>query len=421
MPVTRREFLWNGISAAVAGVALPRFVSDLARAQGASARNLVVLNLSGGNDGLSMLVPYTDPFYYSRRPTLAIPAGTVLQVGSDASGKALGLHPRLRGLLEVFSQGRLALIQRVGYANSSRSHFQGTDIWSTANPANSAGPGWLGQYLATLGRSVDPLVAWNTLTEMPHALQSPAVSVASIPSVSGYAFNSPNTGSEAVRERAAAQSIASHLPADQPLVAFVATTAQAAMNTLDRVATVGQYKPTVPYPANGFGQALQVVAGAMSKGIGTKVFFVQTGGFDNHAGQDTTGVNGTYVRLMGTLNDGLTAFYNDLRNTGLINDTLVLSFSEFGRRVGENGSRGTDHGAASVMLAMGGRVAGGLYGTAPSLNPDPQNPTLENNGSDVQYETDFRSAYAKVIDNWLGGNSTAVLGGNFRAGNINFV
>jgi uncharacterized protein (DUF1501 family) len=421
MRVTRREFFWNGISAAVAGVTLPRFVSDLARAQGASARNLVVLNLSGGNDGLSMLVPYTDPFYYSRRPTLAIPAGTVLQVGSDASGKALGLHPRLGGLMDVFRQGRLALIQRVGYANSSRSHFQGTDIWSTANPENSQGPGWLGQYLGSLGRPVDPLVAWNTLAETPHALQSPSVSVASIPNVVRYAFNSPNTGSEAVRARAAAQSIASHLPSDQPLVAFVATTAQAAMSTLDRVATVGQYRPSVVYPANGFGQALQVVAGAMSTGIGTKVFFVQTGGFDNHAGQETTGANGTYVRLMGTLNDGLTAFYNDLRNTGLINETLVLSFSEFGRRVGENGSRGTDHGAASVMLAMGGRVRGGLYGTAPSLNPDPQNPTLENRGNDVHYETDFRSAYAKVIDDWLGGNSAAILGGNFRAGSIDFV
>jgi uncharacterized protein (DUF1501 family) len=421
MRVTRRDFVRNGISAAVAGVALPRFLSDLARAQGASSRNLVVLNLAGGNDGLSTLVPYTDPFYYSRRPALAIPAGTLLQVGSDSSGKALGLHPRLTGLVDVFRQGRLALIQRAGYANSSRSHFQGTDIWSTANPANSQGPGWLGQYLASLHPPLDPLVAWNTLTETPHSLQTSAVSVASIPSVNGYVFMSPNTGSEAIRERSAAQNIASYLPVDQPLVAFVAKTAQAAMSTFDRVATVGQYKPTVAYPNNGFGQALQVVAGAMAKGIGTKVFFVQTGGFDNHAGQGTNPANGNYVKLMATLNDGLTAFYNDLRNIGLINDTLVLSFSEFGRRVSENGSAGTDHGAASVMLAMGGRVQGGLYGSAPSLNPDPNNPTLENSGADVHFETDFRSVYAKVIDNWLGGDSAAILGGNFRVNGIGFI
>jgi uncharacterized protein (DUF1501 family) len=421
MRVTRRDFVRNGVSAAVAGVAFPRFLSDLARAQGASTRNLVVLNLSGGNDGLSTLVPYSDPFYYSRRPMLAIPAGTLLQVGSDSSGKPLALHPRLTGLLSVFREGRLAFIQRVGYANSSRSHFQGTDIWSTANPANSQGPGWLGQYLASLRPPIDPLVAWNTLTETPHSLQSPAVSVASIPSVTGYAFASPNTGNELILERAAAQSIASYLPVDQPLVAFVARTAQAAMATLDRVATVGQYKPTVAYPNNGFGQALQVVAGAIAKGIGTKVFFVQTGGFDNHAGQGTNPANGAYVRLMATLNDGLTAFYNDLKNVGLINDTLVLSFSEFGRRVSENGSAGTDHGAASIMLAMGGRVQGGLYGSAPSLDPAPSNPTLENNGADVHYETDFRSVYAKVIDNWLGGDSAAVLGGNFRANGIGFL
>ena len=421
MRVTRRDFVRNGISAAVAGVAFPRFLSDLARAQGASTRNLVVLNLAGGNDGLSMLVPYSDPFYYSRRPAIAIPAGTLLQVGSDSTGKLLGLHPRLTGMVDVFREGRLALIQRVGYANSSRSHFQGTDIWSTANPANSQGPGWLGQYLASLRQPVDPLVAWNTLTETPHSLQSPAVSVASIPSANGYAFSSPNTGNELILERAAAQRIASYLPFDQPLVAFVAKTAQAAMFTLDRVATVGQYRPTVAYPTNGFGQALQAIAGAMAKGTGTKVFWVQTGGYDTHASQDTNTDTGAYVRLMVTLNDGLTAFYNDLKNQGLLNQSLLLSFSEFGRRISENGSRGTDHGSASVMMAIGGSVHGGLFGTAPSLAADPQNPTLENNTQDVKFENDFRSVYAKVIDNWLGGDSVAVLGGNFKKSGLDFV
>jgi len=409
------------VSGAVAGFVLPPFLSQLVGAQSLSLRSLVVLNLAGGNDGLSMLAPYTDSFYYSRRPTLAIPAGTLLQVGSDSSGKPLALHPRLTGMLDIFNQGRLALIQRVGYANSSRSHFQGTDIWSTANPANSQGAGWVGRYLATLPPPLDPLVAWNTVVETPPAFQAPNVSVASIPSVTGYAFNSPNTGTEATLERTSAQAISSDAPANHPLVAFVATTAQAAMGTLNRVATVGQYKPSLTYPNNGLGQALQAVAGAMVQNIGTKVFFVQTGGFDNHAGQDPNATTGTYYKLMATVGDGLAAFYNDLKNVGLINDTLVLSFSEFGRRITENGSQGTDHGSASVMLAMGGGVRGGLYGTAPSLSPDPQNATLENNGEDVHFETDFRSVYAQVIDNWLGGNSVAVLGANFRVGNLNFV
>jgi uncharacterized protein (DUF1501 family) len=163
------------------------------------------------------------------------------------------------------------------------------------------------------------------------------------------------------------------------------------------------------------------VSGAMAKGIGTKIFWVQTGGFDTHASQDPNADNGAYVKLMVTLNDGLTALHDDLRNLGLLNDTLVLSFSEFGRRVPENGSKGTDHGAASVMLAMGGGVRGGLYGTAASLNPDTQNPTLENAGADVRYETDFRSVYARVIDSWLGGDSVGVLGVNFRKTGIEFV
>ena len=142
---------------------------------------------------------------------------------------------------------------------------------------------------------------------------------------------------------------------------------------------------------------------------------MQTGGFDTHAGQGNAG-GGAYANLMGTFGDGLLAFYNDLRNQGLLNDTLVLQFSEFGRRISENGSRGTDHGAGGVMMAIGGAVRGGIYGTAPSLDPNPCNPTLENNGGDVRYETDFRSVYARVLDGWLGAASAAVLGGDFRAG-----
>jgi len=419
--MNRRAFLKDGVAAFSISFAAPAFLSDLARAQGASSRNLVVLDLTGGNDGLSMLVPYTDTAYYSRRPTLAIPAGAVLQVGSDSSGKALGLHPKLTGLKDIFNQGRLALIQRVGYENSSRSHFFGADIWSTANPSNSAGNGWVGRYLATLPPPLDPLAAWNTTGDTPHALLSSAVSVASIPSVSGYAFNSPNSGSEATLERAAATSIASHVPVDKPHVAFVSTSVQAAMATLDRVAAVGSYKPSVAYPANGFGQALQAIAGAMAKATGTRVFWVQTGGYDTHASQDTNTDTGAYVKLMVTLNDGLTAFYNDLNNQGLLNQSLLLSFSEFGRRISENGSRGTDHGSASVMMAMGGSVHGGLFGSAPSLAADPQNPSLENNTQDVKFENDFRSVYARVIDNWLGGDSVAVLGGNFRKSGLDFV
>jgi len=146
---------------------------------------------------------------------------------------------------------------------------------------------------------------------------------------------------------------------------------------------------------------------------------VQTGGFDTHAQQGASG--GAYGNLMGALGDGLWAFYSDVRNQGLINDTTVIVFSEFGRRISENGSAGTDHGAASVMLVLGGRVNGGLYGTAPVLNADPHNPTLENNAADVHYETDFRAVYAAVIDNWLGADSRAILNGDFRKSGLTFI
>ena len=416
MSITRRDFLRDGVAAFTVGFAAPTFLTDIARAQGRSRRNLVVLYLSGGNDGLSTLIPYTDAQYYARRPTLGIPAASVLQIGSDGAGNALGLNPRLTDLRTIFNTGRLAIIQRTGYNNSSRSHFQGTDIWSSADPATPQGMGWLGRYLDRLPSPVDPLTAWSTVRETPRTLLARTVGVPSIANVAEYAFASPNGGSDAVVARQTATRIASHLPVDQPHLAFVNSTAQAAFATLDRVAQVATYAPTVIYPNNGFGQALQMVAGAIARGVGTSIFWVQTGGYDTHAGQNTNIANGSYNTLMTILNGGLFAFYRDMLNQGLLSDTLVLQFSEFGRRITENGSSGTDHGAASLMMALGGGVRGGIYGTAPNLRITPDNPTLENSGQDVRYETDFRSVYARVIDNWLGGDSTAILGGNFRNG-----
>ena len=422
MKVTRRQFIQGGAAAFTVSFAAPDFLSDLAQAQGSRVRNFVVLYLSGGNDALSMLVPYNDPFYYSRRPTISVPAGNVLQVGTDSSKVTLGLHPRMTGLKQIFDAGRLAFIQRTGYPNQSRSHFQGTDIWSTADPANSSGLGWVGRYLDSLP-SPDPLVGWNTTRDLPHVLQSSHTAVPAIPNPQQYLFNSPNNTfpAEAAAERQAAVKINSHVPIDRPSLAFVYGSAAGALSTLDRVALVANYNGTVTYAANNaLAQALKAVAGSMVRGIGTKIFYVTTGGYDTHAGQGAAG-GGAYSTLMGTFGDGLLAFYNDLRNQGLLNDTLVLQFSEFGRRIAENGSAGTDHGAAGVMMVMGGSVRGGIYGTAPSLNPVGDNPTLENAGNDVRFETDFRSVYARVIDNWLGANSTTVLGGDFRKSSLSFL
>ena len=211
MKVTRRQFIQGGVATFTVTFAAPEFLSEVALAQGSRARNFVVLNLSGGNDSLSMVVPYQDPFYYSRRPTIGVPAANVLQVGTDSSKVALGLHPRLTGLKQIFDQGRLAIIQRSGYPNQSRSHFQGTDIWSTADPANSSGLGWVGRYLDSLPSPLDPLYGWNTTGALPHVLQSNHVAVPAIPNPATYAFQSPNAGTEAVAERNAALRINSHV------------------------------------------------------------------------------------------------------------------------------------------------------------------------------------------------------------------
>jgi len=412
MDASRRLFIRNGVATVTLGLAAPEFLTAIAAAQGIPSRRLVVVYLGGGNDALNTLVPYQDGAYYSRRPSIAIPAGQVLQVGTDAAGRALGLHPRLDGLRSLFNEGRLALVQRTGYPNSSRSHFEAGDIWGTANPQAPTGSGWLGRYLDTLSRPVDALAAWNTTGDTPRALVSAQTGVPAIANASTYTYASPNRGAAALEERAAAQAMATNPSASRPHLAFVNSANLAAIETLDRVALATSYAPTIAYPASGFALSLRTVAGAIARGIGSKVYWVQTGGYDTHAQQGAGA--GSYANLMGTLGDGLAAFYTDIRNQGLANDTTVIVFSEFGRRISENGSGGTDHGAAGLMMVLGGMVRGGLHGTAASLAPG--NPTLENSSGDVHYETDFRSVYARVLDQWLGVNSVPILNGDFRNG-----
>ena len=413
MSVSRRIFIRDGVATVTLSLAAPAFLTAIANAQGIPNRRLVVVYLGGGNDSLNTLIGYRDAAYYSRRPSIAVPAGQVLQVGTDASGMAMGLHPRLAGLANIYNEGRLALVQRTGYANSSRSHFEGSDIWGTANPQNSTGSGWLGRYLDTLPRPLDALAAWNTTGETPRALLSGISGVPAIPNASTYTFGSPNRGQAALQERVAAQTMAGNPAIGRPHLAYLNDASRGAIETLDRVAQASQYTPTVVYPNNGFAGSLRTIAGAIARGIGSRVYWTTTGGYDTHSEQGGGG-GGAYANLMGTLGDGLWSFYVDLRNQGLLADTTIVVFSEFSRRVSENGSGGTDHGAAGVMMVLGGSVRGGLYGTAPQLSPG--HPTLENNSGDVHYETDFRSVYARILDNWLGVDSVPILNGDFRAG-----
>lgn len=424
-PRTRREFVRDGMSTVALGWAAPAFLSDLVRAQQGSGRNLVILYLGGGNDALSFLVPYTDPAYYDRRPTLAIPSEVVIDIGADRTGRPLGLHPELDGFKRIFDDGALALIQRTGYPDSSRSHFRGTDVFSTGNPNEPQGRGWLGHYLDRLPGTVDPLTAWNTQQQLPRTLLANAVGVPSIPDLSTYSFSSPNSAfslEEAAHSRATARQIVAHgvAMARNSHVAYVNATTQAAFDTLDRVGSVAAHVPTATYPETALGEALRAVGSAIASGTGTQLYWVQTGGYDTHARQET--LTGNYARLMRTLNGAVNAFYSDLSNQRLLDETLVLMFSEFGRRVSENGSGGTDHGSGGLMFAFGGRVRGGLYGrSAASLAQDSENPDLEYRGRDVRFEIDFRSVYARVLDHWLGIDSPQILGADFRQSGIDFI
>ena len=414
MTFTRRTFIRGGLTACTVGFAAPRLLVDAALAQSTRPRALVVLHLSGGNDGLSMLVPYADPFYAERRPTLAVPAASALQIGMDAAGTPLGFHPSLAGLRDTFDRGQLAIMPRVGHPEQTRSHFLETDVWSTADPASPLGTGWLGRYLDMLPPPFDPFAGWSTATESPHAFERSGPGAPAIPDPAAFRLATLNAGDEAMHEEHAMGRVSSHLRPALPHIVPVTAAGEAALASLDRVALVGAYVPAAVYPNDALGLAFKTIAGAIATDMATRIFWVEASGYDTHAGQGTNG--GRYAALFRGLDNALRAFRDDLTAQGLWNDTLLLQFSEFGRRITENGSHGTDHGAASVMLAMGGLVRGGLHGTAASLDPDPGNPTLEDNGSDVRFETDFRAVYARTLDGWLGADAAALLGGDFLTG-----
>jgi len=271
--VTRREFIRDGVAAFTVSFAAPAFLVDIARAQGAVSRNLVVIYLAGGNDALSTLIPYTDPFYFSRRPAIAVPAAQALQIGTDASGKALGLHPRLTGLQTIFKRG----------TPRHRSARGVSEFEPLALPGNRhLGHG--GSEQLRRPRLARPLSRHAAVADRPacrvehvgttyRALAGATIAVPSITDPRNYSFASPNVGTEAINERNSAIRLASYAGPDRPNLAFVNTSAMEAFATLDRVGSVVNYQSSVTYPNNGFGAALKTVAGSIARGIGTRVYW----------------------------------------------------------------------------------------------------------------------------------------------------
>ncbi len=416
MRLSRRALIKDGMLVVSAGMMMPAIFSRgiaSARAmslegsrfaQAASDRTLIVVQMAGGNDGLNTVIPYTDPLYHQMRPTLAIPDSQVLTLDSR-----LGLHPSLKALQPLWEQGHMAIVEGVGYPNQSLSHFQAMDIWQTLDLSGNGTEGWLGKLVSGwVDQDGHPFKALDVGVQTAQALQSISTPVPTVASVNAYRVYPDPADRDAGNARMQAlMKLYSSYPKTSPYAALLDTTA---LNAQDGSSQLRQadatYNPAVTYPTNSFAAGLKILAEAIVQGLGLRVGYVTLGGFDTHANQQTT-----HATLMQTLAESLSAFYNDLNAHGKADSVVVMTWSEFGRRVEENGSLGTDHGTAAPMFVLGKPINKGVYGEPPSLS------SLDSNGN-LKYTVDFRSVYATVLDRWLGASSKDVLGASYGSQNF---
>ncbi|HVR47108.1 MAG TPA: DUF1501 domain-containing protein [Candidatus Binatia bacterium] len=397
----RRNFLLATASG-LAIVANPEHVFAKALAQaplpglpGSQDRCLVIVNLAGGNDGLNCVVPHGDAHYYRVRPALAIARNDVLAIDAN-----VGLNPGMRSLKALYDKGMVAIVQGVGYPNADHSHFRSTEIWQTAAPERYEHTGWLGRYFDEAALSRDNLFKGVAVSQvLPELLVSDHTDIPAIPALAQYtlAADRNTVASKAFWTEARDK----HLPFESPYLAHVMEiegNAQRSSEELPRL--VAGYTAKASYPATPLGRSLALAAQIVGSNLGTKAIYVEHGSFDTHVNQVAI-----QNRLLAQFSDAIGAFYEDLAAHGNERRVLTLTFSEFGRRIEENGSRGTDHGEASPLFLIGGGVKGGLYGTLPDLS--------STNMGNLRYTIDFRSVYATVLERWLGRPSTTVLGGAF--------
>jgi uncharacterized protein (DUF1501 family) len=361
----------------------------------ADDRVLVVVNLQGGNDGLNTVVPFGMPSYYKFRPTLAVPQADVLRINDT-----IGLNPALAPLKALYDQGKVAIVQGVGYPQPDLSHFRSTEIWQTAAPGRYESTGWLGRYLDAAKMPSDNLFNAIAIADvLPEALISERTDVAAIAQLDGYGLQSDRSktvGSAAFR----AVDGDDDLPFHSPYLAQVAEIEDHAQRGAEELPQLLKgYVPAATYPATPIGRSLALAAQIVGTKLGTRVLYVQLGSFDTHTFQKPT-----QDRLLADFANAMSAFYTDLAAHGNDGRVLTMTFSEFGRRVAENASRGTDHGTAAPAFVIGA-VNGGLYGTQPSLDD------LDN--GNLRFTTDFRSVYATVLEKWLARPASGVLGGDF--------
>ncbi|MBV9231404.1 MAG: DUF1501 domain-containing protein [Chloroflexi bacterium] len=416
MRLSRRAMIKDGMLVVSAGMVMPAIFSrgvasakalslDGAHAsQAASDRTLIVVQMAGGNDGLSTVVPYTDPLYKKMRPTLAVPDNKVLPLDGR-----LGLHPNLAPLKTLWDQGHMAIVEGVGYPNQSLSHFQAMDIWQTLDLNGTGSEGWLGKLVAGwVDNDGHPFKAMNIGTQTAQALSSISAPVPTLASVQSYRIAPDPLDRDGGNARLQAlMKLYNTYPKSSPYAALLDTTALNAQEGGRQLRQAeASYHSTVQYPLGPFAAGLKVLAEAIVEGLGLRVGYVTLGGFDTHANQQQT-----HDVLMKMLADGLAAFYADLAQHNKADNVVVMTWSEFGRRVEENGSLGTDHGTAAPLFVLGNPINRGIYGEPPSLG------SLDENGN-LKYTVDFRSIYATVLDRWLGASSKDVLGGVFGSQNF---
>ena len=361
---------------------------------------LVVIQLTGGNDYLNTLIPYGESLYYDNRPNVGIPQDEVLSIDDH-----LGFHPAIAPIKELYDQSKVAVINGIGYPNPNRSHFRSMDIWHTAEPNKVANDGWLGRVIRDLDpNSENVLTGVNFGRGLPRALAMTGVPVASVAVLETYGVL---TGITETTERAEALDVFARMysPAlgTGPVMDYLGQTGLDALKGADILKKAPEkYRSTIEYDASPIGQNLQGIAKVLLAEVGTKIFYTQHGGYDTHANEGPA-----HPKLWSELSRSISDFYADLKEHNVSENVLMFVFSEFGRRVRDNGS-GTDHGSGGLALAIGDSVRGGMYGEYPSLK---EGDLLE---GDLNFGVDFRGVYGSIVEKWLGLDAKPVVGGVFE-------
>ena len=390
MALTRRTFL-AGTSTVALGLGLPGVFRRMAQAApnsdqpGGAQTVLVVVELTGGNDGLNTVIPFKDPAYHSARPKLAQPREQVKTINDD-----LAFHPSMGGFAELLEGNHLSIVQGVGYPHPNRSHFESMDIWHKATPAKEQLYGWLGRTSPHFGQGGAMHVGGG---EPPLALFGATGHAPSLRSLDEYQLK---VGQDQ-RKRELIENFAAGPQADDELLGFVRQSAKTTYDSSARLRKVAEgYQTPVTYPETGLANRLKLVARLIDAGVPERVYYTSIDGFDTHAAQQEQ-----HARLLDEVSGAIAAFWKDVVHHGHQSRVVLMTFSEFGRRVRENGSDGTDHGVASQMFLVGEHLQPGLIGEHPSLT--------DLDDGDLKFHTDFRSVYATVLRQWLGVDPMQVL------------